>query len=211
MKSLLFHFIILSAANADTCKSQTLEILKNKPETFVNCFVVNEKPLTIVAVQVYPLSETEPSGVTLSAYINAERFSPQSKPSQIVTRLGQLAVPLKLNGKEIRGALFTDVDKDGKKDIVLAGVFLPRILQIHIYSWSSEESGFKVKSHSSVNSTDVDYISGAYLPATGFEYPELDLSKHTLAIPYEAFEGDTLRPFYKRYKLVGPLYVEVVK
>lgn len=211
----LFLFLInFSFANADDCPAQFKEFLQaNKDAFFVNCFVVNDKPLTITALQIYALRDNpdcdekpsqKPSGVTLSTYITAQL---KRTPDHVISCLGDIPRPFMFNDKIIPAGLFADVDKDDQKEIVISTLTQPKALSVYIFSWDKENRKLKAESRSMLHGTSVDYFAGSYIPGTKNEYPRLSLDKKTFLIPYETYGKDHNVWSYKVYKLIGPLYV----
>jgi len=200
IKYLLLILLNFSFANADECSPQFKEYLKaNKEATFINCFIVNNRPLTAVVLQIFPIRDTEPSGVTLSAYLNAHLF--RHAPDQVITRLGEVILPFKVNDKVINRGLLKDVDKDGQDEIVFTSLIPPKVSSVYIFGWDKEVRALKAKSSSKLHEKNVDFMAGSYLPATDYEFPQLDTNKKTLLMPYETY-GENHNTFsYKNYKL----------
>lgn len=209
-------FIILSVsfstANARDCSPQSIEILKNdKNATFIDCYIVNKKPETMVALQVFHTENQGRKGLTLSAYEYAFNFNPTSKPLRISTRLAQDILPFMYNKKMIQGSIYADVDEDGQKEIVFNGYVYPKLLHFYIVSWDEKARNFVLEGRSSFAEEEVSFFIGSNLPGSEFQAPQLDTRQNTLLIPFETYSAENNKQFYKTYKLVGPLYVEEVK
>lgn len=206
-------FLFVSAAQAkEVCTPQSIEILKNdKTATYIDCYIVNQKPLTMVTVQIFNTENQGRKGLTLSAYEYAFNFSPTSKPIKIQTRLAEDILPFMYNQKLVQGSVYADVDEDGQKEIVFNGYVAPKLLHFYIVSWNEKARSFEMEGRSNFAEEDIPFFIGANLNGSEFRFPQLDTKKKTLLIPFETYSTEHNSQFYKTYKLVGPLYVEEVK
>lgn len=213
MKYLILPLLLhVSFASAKPCSPQSIEILKNdKSAVYIDCYTVNDKPETMVAVQIFRNENLGRIGLTLSAYEYAFKFGPKSTPTKFKTQMAQDLLPFMYNDKLVYGSLYADVDLDGQKEIVLNGYVMPKVLQFYIVGWDQKNQSFVFESRSTIGDQSVNYFAGANIPSTDFEYPRLDTRKKILLIPSENHLEEKKREFYKSYKLIGPLYVEDVK
>ncbi len=210
--ALTLFFAAASAQANELCAPQSIEILKNdKSATYIDCYIVNKKPLTMVAVQVFHSENQGRKGLTLSAFEYAFNFSPTSKPIKVQTRLADDVLPFIYNQKTIQGSIYADVDDDGQKEIVVNGYVPPKLLHFYIISWNEKTRSFDMEGRSTFGEEEVPFFLGSNIVGSEFQNPQLDTKKKTLLIPFETYTPESSMQFYKKYKLVGPLYVEEVK